>query len=153
MPKRPAQAVDVALAGEGGLMARRGGNRWGRFRISSNFLETFLTKAAAERWEDLKAYQEFMGQVLVVRADDHPAGDFIEYWGISRHFEEIQEGEAIPLYGLWFRVATVCPCGERDNWDFPGPPDGGPKVCGNCGESIDDALKTVEFDKLIRLEE
>lgn len=134
-------------------MARRGGVRWGRFRVSGCLIEEWLSRAAAEQWDSLAAYMRFMGDVLIIRAKDHAAGDWIEYWGLSRHFQELSEGERIPLYSISFRTEIVCPCGERDNWDLPGPPDPGPRVCGNCGGSIEDATTRVEFEHAIRMED
>lgn len=131
---------------------RRGGNCWGRFRVGEILVDHWLSMSAAGQWDALDGYMKFMSEVLIVRSDDHVAGDWIEYWGLSKHFQELGEGEVIPLYTISFRTEIMCPCGERDNWDWPGPPDGGPRVCGNCGGSIEDATARVEFEHAIRME-
>lgn len=114
-------------------MGRRFGGRWGRFKISGYFLEELGSMAHSGEWDRLEALTGFMAQVLIVRANDQVDGDCVEYLGVSRHFDELEEGEAIPEYSVEFqRVRTCNACGGSE-W---GPNDvmvATEIVCKGCG--------------------
>jgi hypothetical protein len=86
------------------------GRRIGRFRISGEAFERMRECADAGRWDELEGHLKFQGEVLILRTHDCPSREWVEYWGISKHFEEIEEGEDIPEYDIWFeRVIEDCP--------------------------------------------
>jgi len=85
-------------------------SRWGRFRIDGHFMAEIKDLAGHGEWEKIEALMGFMAQVFIVRAADAPDRDSVEYWGISRHFDELEEGEYPPEYDIEFqREREDCP--------------------------------------------
>jgi hypothetical protein len=76
------------------------GARWGRWRVSGVFLEVARAVSRQEDWTKLEELLLYQREVFIARAQDCPSGDYIEFWGISRHFEPLAEGELIPLYDV-----------------------------------------------------
>ena len=96
-------------------MKFRYSSRWGRFEISSDFIFHTMSKHVAGNedktpTEYFKAVVELMSQVLIFRASENPATGSIEYWGISPLFNELEEGDAIPMYELKEQYVT-----DKDN--------------------------------------
>lgn len=91
-----------------------------------------------------------MAQILIVRAHDQVDGDCVEYLGVSRHFEELGEADAIPEYAVEFqRVRTCNACGGTD-WGPAPTMEIRPTeiVCKGCGAPVElshfvDHLKAV----------
>jgi hypothetical protein len=132
-------------------MGRRYGNRWGRFNISGYFLEELGSMANNGEWDRLEALTGFMVQVLIVRAQDRVCGDCVEYVGVSRHFEELEEGEEIPEYMLEFqRVRTCNACGGTE-WGQPNTIDPGPHdpCCKGCA-APQELSRFVDHVKAVR---
>lgn len=75
--------------------------RWGRFKVSGQALAELASPGAdAAESPAFARMLSLLSQVLIFHADHCPASDAIEYLGISRHFEELEEGEQIPEYLL-----------------------------------------------------
>ncbi len=124
------------------------GNRWGKFTISGIFLEELATITSTGKWSELDALLGFMAQVLIVRAQDRPGDDGIEYMGVSRHFDEIGEGEAMPEYDINFERQRTCNACGGTKW---GPPNSvgdllnADPACQGCGAPIELSHFTTTF--------
>jgi len=58
----------------------------------------------------------FMAEVLIVRAEMDVCGAWIEYTGVSTHFDELNEGDSIPEYLIEFQRDRVCNRCGGTNW-------------------------------------
>ncbi len=67
-------------------------NRWGRFRVTSILLTCLHDGPIA------KGLMALFGKMIVIRANDCPCRDEVEYWAISDLFEPVEEGDSIPFY-------------------------------------------------------
>jgi hypothetical protein len=93
-------------------------NRIGRFKIA----DMVLVCAHDTEGIGFRSVMSIMSKVLVVEARRHWAGAYVEYTGISRLFDEVEEGDLIPEYELEstsgdpvaVRLAGPCPtCGKE----------------------------------------
>ena len=76
--------------------------RWGRWRISGPMFAMARDAMFHDEWERFAHLTAYQREVFIVRAQDSPRGDFVEYTGISRHFDALTEGEEIPEYTFEF---------------------------------------------------
>lgn len=130
------------------MMGKHYSSRWGRFWIDGHFMAEIKSLAGHGEWDRLEALMGFMAQVFIVRANDMPYRDGVEYMGISRHFEELAEVEAVPTYDIEFQRVRTCNACQGTDW---GPDDAMVAteiICQGCGAPTEfsnfvDHLKAV----------
>jgi hypothetical protein len=117
----------------------RHGNRWGKFRIAGHVLAETVAHASKGDWAEVGSLTRFMSECFIVRAGDSPSDDTIEYLAVSPHFDEIEEGEEIPEYEIWFERERTCNACGGTEWG-PAPsmdPVPAEIACQGCGNSVE----------------
>jgi len=118
------------------LPKRKYGKRWGRFYIAMPLFQSFVDDVSAGKGISA-ALSQFMGQVLIVKAEAVPDRDVIEYVGVSPLFSEIEEGEDIPEYTVNFKKELQCD--YQRLWSVNCPEE----QCLDCGMALVNALEAV----------